>query len=383
MDNGLIYSRYVTGKNHIGRRSESTILGNLLRQGENVAIYEPPKTGKTSLIQQTLQNLEASGDLFNCVDLDLTGIRTVSELVKALGTEVIKTVGASTDELAEIVASYLPNTHFVFDFNEYSISGNILSLSPDPDDNDIRAVFSLPYRIAAAKGRRMIVLLDEFQNVMLTEDGEKVCRIMETVFRNLAPGDNLHASYILCGSMVNAMKAIFEERHFFHRCMERVRLNPISEKDIADFMIKYFLSLGKVIEKDLMYGVCRMFKCDIWYICHFCGICNGIARGYILESILEESLNDLVSIHEPRFKATMSDLTTFQVNLLRAIIDGCTKLSSADVIARYGLNSSANVKRLKEALCKKEILTFNEQDEPEILDPLFEYWVRKHYFGIA
>ena len=73
-------------------------------------------------------------------------------------------------------------------------------------------------------------------------------------------------------------------------------------------------------------------------------------------------------------------MTNFQVNLLRAITDGHTKFSSAEVIRKYGLNSSANVKRLKDALAKKEIITFNENDEPEFIDPLFEYWVKKYFF---
>jgi hypothetical protein len=77
----------------------------------------------------------------------------------------------------------------------------------------------------------------------------------------------------------------------------------------------------------------------------------------------------------------MSDLTTFQVNLLRAIVDGHTRFSSAEVIRNYSLNSSANVRRLKDALCKKEIITFDEDDNPHIIDPLFEYWVTRTYFG--
>jgi hypothetical protein len=55
---------------------------------------------------------------------------------------------------------------------------------------------------------------------------------------------------------------------------------------------------------------------------------------------------------------------------------------ASDVIEKYRLNSSANVRRVKDALKKKEVLTFNEKDEPVILDPLFEYWVSNFYFEI-
>ena len=52
------------------------------------------------------------------------------------------------------------------------------------------------------------------------------------------------------------------------------------------------------------------------------------------------------------------------------------------MISRYKLNSSANVRRLKDALCKKEIITFDADELPHFLDPLFEYWVTKRYFAL-
>ena len=54
METNFPYAQYVTGRNFVGRRSDVTLLGNLLTQGEHVVLSEPPKTGKTSLIQQTL-----------------------------------------------------------------------------------------------------------------------------------------------------------------------------------------------------------------------------------------------------------------------------------------------------------------------------------------
>ena len=64
------------------------------------------------------------------------------------------------------------------------------------------------------------------------------------------------------------------------------------------------------------------------------------------------------------------------------MLDGVIRFSASDVIEKYSLNSSANVRRVKDALKKKEVLTFNDKDEPEILDPLFKYWLEKHYFAV-
>lgn len=382
METNIVYSKYVTGKNFIGRKNECIILGNLLRQGENVVIYEPPKTGKTSLIQQSLINMRMSGATFLLAELSLVNTRTIADLMLRLGSAVLKVTASTPDDYSSLVEQYLSGTHFVFDENIYAAKEQILSLSWDIDDSDINAILTLPYRLAGQNGQKYIILIDEFQNILLTEDGESLLKKMETVEKNISSEQKNLASYIFCGSRVNAMKYIFEQKRYFHRHVERLKLYPIDDKTIADSTIKMFLSNGKVIDRDLMMGVCALFKSNIWYINHFSAICNGIAKGYIMETMLEEALDEMIAIHEPRFRAIMDDLTTFQICLLRAIMDGYTKFSSAEVIERYNLNSSANVRRLKDALCKKEIVTFSEREEPQILDPLFEYWVGKNFFEI-
>ena len=77
MDSTFIYDRYVTGKDFIGRKQDCVILGNLLTQGENVALWEPPKTGKMSLIQQTLFNMRMGGMRFVVGELTLLNIRSI------------------------------------------------------------------------------------------------------------------------------------------------------------------------------------------------------------------------------------------------------------------------------------------------------------------
>ena len=73
-------------------------------------------------------------------------------------------------------------------------------------------------------------------------------------------------------------------------------------------------------------------------------------------------------------------MTGFQTDMFRAILDGVTRFSATETIEKYGLNSSANVRRLKDALKKKEIITFDEKDIPHVIDPLFKYWMKKYYF---
>ena len=380
MESPFIFYRYVTGKHFFGRRDDSRILGNLLMQGEHVVLYEPPKSGKTSLIQQTLLNIRVTGAQFAVGQFNLMNIRDIATFLSRMGSTVLRALATTPEEYASLIARHLEGTHFVFDPRDYGENDRIVSLNWEPDDDDILAMLRFPARVARDRGMALILILDEFQCLDKTEDGDKVFKLFEKVLAEMRGAPKPCCTFLFSGSMVNAMKDIFDVRRHFYRLAERFPLRTIDEKEIIEYVHKGFMNSGKEIDRTLLHGVCRLFRNNMAYINHLAATCDSLSRGYIVEATLTEALRIVLSIHEPRFLATMDSLTNFQVRLLKAILDGHTKFSASEIIRTYGLNSSANVKRLKDALMKKEIVTFNEKDEPVILDPLFEYWVRKYYF---
>ena len=241
-------------------------------------------------------------------------------------------------------------------------------------------MFLLPFRIAEERGVPCFVIIEEFQNLLRTKDFdcELVFKMMERVFSQ----KNRSATYIITGSQVNAMKYIFEEKKYFYRMVEHLPLQMVDDKDIVEHIIRGFRTSGKVIERDLVIGACKLFRSNMWYLNHFVSICDSMSRGFLNESILMEALKIIISVNEPRFLSIVNDLTDHQLSLMKAVVDGVVKFSSSEVIDKYNLNSSANVRRVKDALKKKEVITFNDKDEPVILDPLFEYWITKYFFEV-
>ena len=381
IDTAFPYAQYVTGKNFVGRRADVTLLGNLLGQGENVLLSEPPKSGKTSLVQQALFSMRMSGKVFTVGQFSALNIRTPEAFLLRLGNTILRMVASSPMEYAALTEKFLGGTHFVFDPANYADEDKILSLNWDLEQADVQAMLRFPYALAQDRGARLILIIDEFQSLNRLEDPDVILRPLDTCMREMKGNGNLF-SWVICGSGVNAMKAIFQSSQLFYRQLERVTLSPVDEREMADHVHKGFLAAGKVVEKELLQGACRLFRGHLWYINHFAAICDHMSKGYIVEQALVEALGMLVSLHEPRFNAVMADLTTHQVSFLRAVVDGVTRFSAADIIRKYGLNSSANVKRVKDALMKKEVLVFDENDNPHIIDPLFEYWIRKYYFEL-
>ena len=81
MDTPFPYDKFVTGKNFIGRKAECTVLSNLIAQHEHVVLYEPPKAGKTSLIQQAMYSMRYGQRAFTVGQFSVLNIRTVDEFL--------------------------------------------------------------------------------------------------------------------------------------------------------------------------------------------------------------------------------------------------------------------------------------------------------------
>ena len=380
MASAFIYDKYVTGKNFVGRRMECTILSNLLEAGENVYIYGKPESGKMSLVQQSLFNMRLAGKMFMVGQLDLFNVRRVDDFLLRFGDAVIRACASVPEEYAGIVAEYLSGTHFVFDPARFSSCGEVVSLNWEMDRNDISSMLSLPMKVSQGRNMPFYMVISEFQNLMMADDFENLFKVMEEVMAGKS-GEN-KSSFILLGSQVNAMKLIFEEKKWFWRLINPVQLQNVEGREIIEHVVKGFASGGKVIERELILGACRLFRSDMWRINHFFAICDSMSKGYINEGILMDALRAMIALNEPHFKWIINDLTDHQLSLVRATLDGVKRFSASDVIEKYSLNSSANVRRVKDALKKKEVLTFDEKDEPVILDPLLEYWLNKYYFEI-
>ncbi len=380
METPFVYDRYVTGKNFIGRKKDCNILRNLLEGGENVVMYAPPKSGKDSVIQQTLFDMRVAGKNYLVGQVDLMNVRTLEDFLLKFGAAIIRPVSSTQTEYADLAGRFLEGTHFTFDLQRFAEEDEVVSITGEIVPEDIFRMFSLPGCIARDRNSRFIVVIGQFQNLMMSDRCREIFQELENVLRKNRK-EEMPVSFILTGSRVNAMKYIFEEKKRFWKMVEMLPLQPVDDREIIDYIVKGFMMTGKVVERDLVLGACKLFRGNMWYLNHFISICDSMTKGYINEGILMEALSVILSIHEPKFIAMVDDLTDFQLSFLRAVLDGVTKFSSVEVISRYHLNSSANVRRVKDALKKKEILTFNENDEPVVLDPLFEYWVSRYYFN--
>ncbi len=373
MDEVFEFDNYVTGRAFVGRRSDCLALGNLIKNHENVCIYDAPKSGKTSLVHQTLINLKTAGHSVTVPVCCLTGVRTAEEFALRTVSVLMKQFCSGPADFSDFVGKWLPGTNFGFDGELYEDFGNIVTLTGKFSPNDLTAALKLPYNLASESSRDFCLVLDEFQNILKIKGFEKILKEMEKI----AAENKTSFSYIFIGSATNAMKWIFEYKKYFFRNVVNLPLSPVTEQEVMEHIVSGFRPTGKVIEKDLIQKPYRVFRGNMWYLNTLAFLCNARAIGYINEKTIDDAVETVISLNIPRFRALVDDLTVFQLSFLTAVLRGETRFSAAEVIEKYGLNSSANVKRVRDALMKKEILTFTAKDEPVVIDPLFEYWFKR------
>lgn len=380
MEPQFCYDKYVTAKHFVGRKTECSILANLMRSGEHAVIYEPPKAGKTSLVQQALFSLSMLNYRPLVVNMNFFNIQSEADFLCGYGTSVIRALVSTPHEYENTVSRYLAGSHFCFDYNRFSDFDEIISMNWDIDENDLYPMLVLPVRLAADMGKDIVVVIDEFQKIAGLDLGDKIFRTLKKVLLESKSASG-KCTFVLCGSEVNAMKDIFRNHVYFTGAVTHVAFKPIDATLIVDHIRSGFNVGGKVCERDVAMGPAKMFETSMWYLNHMMAICDSLTKGYVNEAVTLDALKILISVHEPRFRAIMTSLTGHQISFLRAIVEGETKFSSSEVIRKYRLNSSANVIRVKEALMKKEVITFGDKDEAIFLDPLFGFWVTHNYFN--
>ena len=378
MDSPFTYNRFVTGSDFVGRRQELSLLVNLVRQGEHVLIYEPPKSGKKSLIQQSLITLRK--EAFNCTicNINLFNVRTKRHLLQKFCNIVLDTFSNTPSEREELLQEICPE---LITMLTDTPDNNSCPSSPEVDTAPVSAqimeqILNIPEILAKKFSTKTVIYLEEFQEILLLEEPDETLRQIEKTWRT-----QQNTTYIITGSFVNSMKEIFEEKRYFYNFAERVKLLPIEEKILTDYIIRNFLKAGRVVSKDLALEMYRLTEGHPWYTQQLGDLSFALTRGYLTEQIMRQSFHSLIELHSYRFQLVTSRLSRFQINFLKAIMDDVTQLSASETMTMYGFNSSANVKRLKDAVQKKEILT-EESGKWEFLDPLFKTWLRNIYFAL-
>jgi hypothetical protein len=199
----------------IGRQNEVSAAVRALAGGTNLVVIGPRRIGKTSVCDAALEQLSAQGhyvastDLFRVADAaELAEQLVLSVLAnrKSLRRFVAKTRRAGK-QLADAVALTTAVKASAELGEEVEIAFRPGFASRDPD-RYLNYALELPQRIAEADGKRVILFLDEFQEIASPKqpfgDPDRLTKRMRAIFQRSA-----NVSFLFAGSMEHLMRDLF------------------------------------------------------------------------------------------------------------------------------------------------------------------------------
>lgn len=256
-------------------------------------------------------------------------------------------------------------------------SGLAFDFSFDKNDFDAEAILELPEKLAKEKKIRLMVCVDEFQNIAELHEGEFILKRLRSHWQH-----HHSVGYCLYGSKRHMMTEIFNRpSQPFYRFGDMIFLKKISRQHWIPFLTERFKETGKVISQEEANLIASLTEDHPYYCQQLAQISWLRTRKYCNSEIISESHKALVEQLSLAYENFTDELTTQQLAYLKAIVNEESNITSAATMQRYGITSSTAAMRSLKSLIKMDILD-KAEGKVEFQDPIYRYWLKTRYFGI-
>ena len=373
MKEPFVFGKAVSDEYFTDRKEETKKLKANFKYGINTIIISPRRYGKTSLVKKVIN--ECDDKNVKIVFLDIFSSRDPEEFCRIFADAIIKQTSSKLEEWIEDAKRFLSHLSPRFNIspdpmNELSISFGVKAAELDMD-----SILDLPEKIAKEKNCKIVVCIDEFQQVGEFNQSVYFQRKLRTHWQH-----HRLTSYCLFGSKKHMMNELFEKpSNPFYKFGELINLNKIERRVWIKFIIERFKSEGKDIKESIAYKICELTEDYSSYVQQLAWLVwikfDSEQQQEILIKAYEEMLNHCSIL----FEQQTQNLTSYQMNFLRALIDGVKQdFTSKEIMDKYNLGTPGNINRLKNALIKKELIEYSNR-KFIITDPILKEWLRRQF----
>jgi uncharacterized protein len=366
----------VSGDNFVDREHHRKHLRANFRSGQNTVVISPRRWGKSSLIRQVALDMQRDKSM-RFAFVDLFHVRTEQDFLERTIEATIKALGKTMDQrmadVKEFIRGVVPQIGFGLDpQSEFSLKLDL------PDGRrTMQDLLDLPERMAKAKGVQLVLCVDEFQNIGMLPDPLGFQKMLRASWQH-----HTHVCHVIYGSKRHMMMDLFNKQSMpFYRFGDVLFLDKITRADWVPFIKGRFASVKMNITESVCDHLAARMQ-DHSYHVQMLGHAAWLRTSgrTCTQTTVDIALEDLLNQHDALYHRLVDELTTPQLNYLRALLNGVTRFTTMETIRRFNLGSSAHVKRMTSALENKEVLDFRGK-ETEWIDPLFKIWLEERFWG--
>jgi hypothetical protein len=224
-----------------------------------------------------------------------------------------------------------------------------------------------------AQKRKLVVVFDEFQDVLNIKDGGEAIALLRSKiqFQSNIP-------YVFVGSIRHKMDEIFisPSSPFFKSAIP-ITVNSLPFDEFSKFLIKKFESgrrrvLPETLQK--VFNIANNVTGDIQQLCEALWEVTS-ANDNVSPDNLKTALELIFSREQKSYEAFVSLLTDFQFKCLSALVrEGGKSVYSMNFVKAIGPHSTASVNRAITRMIDINIL-FKSGKEVRFVNPFFKAWL--------
>jgi uncharacterized protein len=365
------FGRAIGPEAFTNREEEIRRLSANFENGVNTTIISPRRWGKSSLVKRVASQL--AGRKIRVATIDMFSMRSEEELYSALASAVLKAASSKSTEWLSLAGRFLKRItpKFTVELGDKQNFG--LSLDLDAAGRHYRELLDLPQQIARDRKIRIVICIDEFQNIGTFHNPLQVQKRLRSAWQH-----HDLVTYCLYGSRQHMMTELFtRQSNPFYRFGELMLLRKIAEPKWVSYITRQFQKTGKKISAELAREIALAVDCHPFYVQQLAHITWQMTEKESSRGHLDEAVAAMLQQNSILYYREAEDLNNTELRLLRAISSGETQLSAAATIQKYRLGTSAGVVKAKRSLAKKELV---DEDEGvcRFLDPAFALWFSRH-----
>ena len=368
------FGTLATNENFIDRQEDRALLKQLLSSHINVMLISPRRWGKSSLVKRAMSELADEDNNVRICYIDAFSIGSESEFYRIFASQVIACASSKMERWIEDAKKFLTGVIPQVVVSDQITDFMAFDLKYVPQERDKMAILQLPELLAKEKGIRIIVCIDEFQQLANLPEYKD----MEGKMRSVWQQQQL-TSYCLYGSKRNMMLNIFNNSNSpFYRFGQVIFMQKIAKEHWIPFILSSFAKTGKSISEEMAERICDAVVCHSWYLQQLCYFIWSFTVSEVTEDIYQLGLKQVLNINTPMFQNDTENLSSTQIEMLKAIANGEQHFSSQAVKQIYNLGNPNTIVKNRKTLQNKDIIE-KQNDAFGFVDPIYRLWFKEEY----
>lgn len=368
----FVFGVRVEGNTFTDRKEETNRLKMNFLYGVNTILISPRRMGKTSLVEKVCSLVES--DTLKIAKIDAFGCRSENDFINAFTTAVVRATSSKWEEWMENAKTFLSRFIPKISIGQDPLTDFSIALEYNRANTVTEDILQLPETIAKQKGIKIVICIDEFQQIADFPDSITFQKKLRSVWQLQS-----NVSYCLYGSKKHMMEKMFQSQsHPFYRFGDLFYLDKISETDWVEYICDRFRVTGKEISRELASEICTVTDRYSSYVQQLAWLVWLRTDKHATKEDVEFGIDRMLDACEPLFIQQTESLSAYQMNFLRALANGVhTGFTRSEILDTYQLGTAANISRLKKALTEKDLIMMTAPKKLEISDPILALWLKR------